>query len=234
MNQTKRNRWTRLRFSLRFAMLLLTVLACLLAYHVWYSNVRRDAVAAVVDAGGYVEPVDSSLPNWLLELVGREYFVNIETVDGLYRKLSDDHLAAISKLPELRHIQTNHIFLGSSVGSVSISSNGNTGENQLNTDEGLGYVSAARRLESLVLFNTKVTDKGIEHLAELKKIQYLKISSLEITDASVPQLSKLQSLKRLWTSGTSISAEGVDRLRSALPTCEVISSTGDESPFYDL
>ena len=234
MEDAKPARRIRLRYSLRFALILLTGFACLLAFLVWYSKIRSDALAAVIQSGGYVDFIETGLPDWLLDRIGREYFVNIETVDAYYRKLTDDHLAAISKLPELRHVHTNHIFMGSTKGSFSISSNGNTGENELITDLGLEYISRSRRLESLVLFNTSVTDKGIEKLSNLKSIQYLKISSYQITDASVPQISKLQSLQRFWTSGTSITKEGSEQLRKALPNCEIITATGDESPFYDL
>ena len=214
-------------------MLLLACIACALAYHAWYSKVRREALAAVVQSGSHVDFVETSLPDWLLDLIGREYFVNIETVDSYYKKLSDDHLAAISRLPELRHVQTNHVFMGSLKGSISISSDGNTGEKELVTDKGLQSIARAKRLESLVLFNTAVTDKGIEYLTNLNRIQYLKISSLKITDASVAHLSELHSLKRLWTSGTSITAAGSERLKEALPNCEVITATGN-GPFYDL
>ena len=224
----------RMRYSLKFGMLVMTCLACFLAYQAHYANVRRRAIDAIDEVESYVSPPESIAPRWLIELLGVEYFSRIEKVRGVYDKMSDEHLAIFSKLPELKHISTNHARMGSLVGTFSISGGGQMNDSPLVTDAGLAHLSKKNNLEALILFNTAVTDDGVAQLTSLRRLQYLKIASSEITDDSIPYLSQLQSLQRLWTSGTSITSSGVDRLRRALPNCEVISHGEDEGPTYAL
>lgn len=220
---TKRGFQLSFRFSLRVVLIVITGVAIWLAYETRRIRIRREAVAAVLAVEGNVKYQDSTAARYLIPLIGADYFSSIERVSGLYRKMNDDHLEALSRIPELKHITTNHAWAGSLIGTFAVSGGGGTGKNALITDEGMAHLSKAKSLESLILFNTKVTDKGVAHLGSLQHLEYLSISSTHITDASVPTLSKLKSLKRLWTTGTSITSEGADRLRQALPHCEVIS-----------
>jgi hypothetical protein len=217
----------RVRYSLRLILILFTASVCVVAHQAFYAAIRRQAMAAAKDAEGYTRRTESVAPKWLIVLLGPEYFHRIEKVNGQFNKVTDEHLAHFSRLPELRHVSTNHMWLGSSIGTFAIRNAGNWNDSPLVTDSGLRHVSSMKNLESLVLFNTAVTDKGLAHLKDHANLQYLKIASKDITDDSIPVLSTLVSLRRLWTSGTSITPHGVAKLRIELPNCEVIEETED-------
>jgi len=186
---------------------------------------------AVTAAESNVTLYDSVAPNWLTRLAGPEFFCRIERVHGLYRKMSDEHLAPLSRVSELKGIATNHAWMGSAIGTFSIASGGNMDQSPLISDAGLASISEIRNLESLILFNTAVTDDGIAQLSKLRNLQVLMIGSLHITDDSIPHLSQLKSLQRLWTAGTSITSSGVDLLRQALPDCEIFPGDKEVSSF---
>ncbi|MBY0550691.1 MAG: hypothetical protein K2W95_25655 [Candidatus Obscuribacterales bacterium] len=113
------------------------------------------------------------------------------------------------------------------------------------TDEGFANLCAITSLESLVVCDTGVTDEGFKHLAKLSNLKELDISLNAITqdclrylksltsltelrmsdtavaDEAVPDLTELKSLKFLDVADTAISDEGMERLREALPDCDV-------------
>ena len=51
-----------------------------------------------------------------------------------------------------------------------------------------------------------------------------------MTDAALKALSGLESLKHLKVEHTQITADGVARLREALPECEIVRDDGSGNP----
>ena len=82
---------------------------------------------------------------------------------------------------------------------------------------------AARRATPLRLnaIGPKVTNLGISYLRGLTSIERLDLTDAKISDAAVNDLLTLAGLKQL-LSGTQVTDAGVERLRQALPECEVV------------
>ena len=77
------------------------------------------------------------------------------------------------------------------------------------------------KLISLNLAQSRITDAEVTNLAALTNLETLVLSQTAITDACVAELAKLKRLKRLIVTETGITAEGVDKLKAALPDSEI-------------
>ena len=78
------------------------------------------------------------------------------------------------------------------------------------------------KLTWLNLDNTGVTDEGVAKLNQMKKLEFLHLGRTVITDASLATLEQLTTLKTLHISRTKITAEGAEKLKKALPDCEIV------------
>ena len=68
-----------------------------------------------------------------------------------------------------------------------------------------------------------VTDNDIKVIVSLNQLQRLSLRGMPITDAAVDQLTRFQNLQYLDVRQTQISAQGLSRLKEALPSCEVVA-----------
>ena len=66
-----------------------------------------------------------------------------------------------------------------------------------------------------------LTDQGLAHLSGLRNLDELVIQGSRITDEGLGHLRGLTKLKQLWLVNTGASQAGVQRLRAALPNCEI-------------
>jgi hypothetical protein len=185
-----------LRFSLRFLMLLVVVLAIPMAWKVNRAQNQRRVMAelgplhprvlydyqtsrinGVVTASTSAQPPG---PAWLRKFLGDEYFVDIFQlmIDG--PGVNDKTLALISTLPRLE--------------SVGLT---NTAEI---SDDGLIHLAGMQSLEFLTLFSDRITGKGIAHLAGPKRLKKLWVSG-QVTDDYLQQVSKLENLELLHVYG---------------------------------
>jgi len=94
------------------------------------------------------------------------------------------------------------------------------------TDAGLENLAGRNeliQLKQLKLSGTKITDKGLLHLANLEKLETLTLVGCDkITDAGLKHLHKLTNLKQVRLKGTAVSAEGITKLKKALPNWKKI------------
>ncbi len=91
-------------------------------------------------------------------------------------------------------------------------------------DNGMVHVAKLTRLNELSLYQTKVTDVGLRHLVGLKDIQVLDIRYTALSDKGMADLARMRSLRELRLYGcTGISDGAIERLRKALPACEVVT-----------
>lgn len=67
-----------------------------------------------------------------------------------------------------------------------------------------------------------VTDIGVPALRGMTHIAELDLSDAKVTDTSVNNLITLAGLKQLVLTGTQVTDVGVERLRQALPECEIV------------
>jgi hypothetical protein len=91
------------------------------------------------------------------------------------------------------------------------------------SDEGLRHLRSLSCLHYLDLSNTKITDAGLVHLERLHHLQWLVLNGTEVSDAGLARLTSLHSLQSLQVHGTHVTQEGVDSVRKAIPTLNVLS-----------
>jgi hypothetical protein len=77
------------------------------------------------------------------------------------------------------------------------------------------------KLDTLNISNTKVTPAGFAELAKLPNLVSLVASNLPITDESLVHLYGLKSLMSLEIKSTKVTADGVQKLRAALPQANI-------------
>ncbi len=86
----------------------------------------------------------------------------------------------------------------------------------------LRHLSAIRKLRTLTLGSTGVSDAAMEYVGLLHKLERLHLDGTPITDWGIRVLEGLNALKYLNIERTQVSKTGVERLRAALPDCEVV------------
>jgi uncharacterized membrane protein/mono/diheme cytochrome c family protein len=90
------------------------------------------------------------------------------------------------------------------------------------TDSSAPSLARLQDLARLRLDNNKLTDKGIAALVPLRKLEYLNIyGNPGVTDASVATLAQLPALREVYLWGTSVSPDGVEKLRQQRPELRV-------------
>jgi hypothetical protein len=100
------------------------------------------------------------------------------------------------------------------------------------TGSGVRHVKGLPDLRGLDLAGAPVTDAGLRHVEELAGLHCLVLSDTQISDAGLGHLCRMTGLQLVDVAGTRVTAEGVRKLRKALPYCNVISDwpeTGNES-----
>lgn len=140
--------------------------------------------------------------------------------------VNDDVMREFQRLPRLESLALN--------GAAEIG------------DEGLAHLGRLTEIKHLSLPTSKVTDKGLAHLVNLKKLESLRLWSGRITDEGLKTISGIEGLKSLTLFGGSnvteaglqhlagmkqlnylhiaeatLSPAAIDRLKHALPRCQV-------------
>ena len=67
----------------------------------------------------------------------------------------------------------------------------------------------------------RITDRSLEHLAGCPTLRTLHAASTKLTDTGLSHLHPCKGLQFVDVSKTFASPEGVEKLRQALPNCEV-------------
>jgi hypothetical protein len=95
----------------------------------------------------------------------------------------------------------------------------------LNNAEGMAHLKELPQLRELLLcdFRTQsvLNDEALQHIGEMKSLHLLSIQSTTVTDDGLVHLENLPQLKELTLSSTKVTPTGVQRLRRALPNCEI-------------
>ena len=233
------------QFSLRTLLLLLLVLGLgfgWFAYKVKQATEQRDAVEAIQKAGGQVGydygRADSSRTNWLQDLLGRDFFIDVSYVylngtgvsadllreareDGQTSQLryfdahmTDDELAVLKKLPRIKDLTLCNTKV-TDVGLANL-----TDLRQLSrlhligcfSDTGLEHVERLPRLRELSLRGTRVTDDGLKRLQGFARLQHLDLSRTQVTDAGLQHLERFTELQHLDLSDTRVTDTGLEHL----------------------
>jgi hypothetical protein len=116
-------------------------------------------------------------------------------------RLTDRGLAPVAELPGLRSLY---------VGSDRLS------------DAGLAHLASLTGLRSLFLRGSRITDRGLAHLRRLGKLEALVLFTPRVTDTGLDHVAALGGLTFLQLAEAEISDAGVERIKLALPDCEVV------------
>jgi hypothetical protein len=68
---------------------------------------------------------------------------------------------------------------------------------------------------------TRVTDAALVHFKGWKNLRLVFLENTQVSDAGLGHLKDCNSLGHLLLHGTKVTAAGIDRLRKALPKCEI-------------
>lgn len=147
-------------------------------------------------------------PKWLHPILGVDFFDPVAFVNGDF-DFSDAHVQHLLRLRGLRSFQA---------------------EGSLLTDKGIERLSDIPTLQLLNVSGSKITDAGTAYFEKLPKLQVLQLWNTGITDESVTHLAKLTNLKSLYLGDSLISSEAIEKLKTALPNCEIQWSKREPTP----
>lgn len=212
-------RWL-VQYRLRSLLILTTIVAIALG---WWSHKARQQQAAVAalrkagaeiqydpsfpwisenDKGGTKQP--PSWPNWLLDVVGEDYFARVHRIDCRNTQITDTDLQHIQGLTALQRLN----LVGTAV-----------------TDSGLQHLAGLTQLRELWLDNTGVTDAGLEYLTALTSLRVLHLDETRVGNRAGQLTSRLSNLEELWIESSDIS----DFRLSGLPQLSNLSCTPDKT-----
>jgi hypothetical protein len=186
---------------------------------------------------------------WLRHLIGPEYFQDVVEVGLDKTQVKDDDLRLVGKLTRLTTLTLNATGVSDAglkhLGRLKRLRDLGLMETQI-TGAGLRVVSHFGSLHTLNLQNSHgVDDDVFEHLKSLNHLVMLSLGGTSVTSAGVSQLTTLQNLKsfdlsntsvddavaealidvphleELWLTGTQISGEGLLKIRTDLPSCNI-------------
>ena len=140
-------------------------------------------------------------PAWLRNLVGDDFFAEVETLWLDHTTVSDAGLESLKRLTALQRLYLQDTKI---------------------TDTGLENLRGLTALRGLGLEGTKITDAGIENLRGLTALQYLLLMHTTVSDAGLENLSGLTALQDLRLEGTKITDAGLENLRGLTALQELV------------
>ena len=217
------------RLSVRGLIVLVLAIGAGLGLLARRARIERDAVAAILRAGGTVKyesgmpyygtaPANHSSgePRGLVDAMGENYFDHACAV--YFRKeISDSELAHVGHLRALVFLvleDTNVTDAGLAhlEGLTQLSELFFLRRSQI-TDSGLAHLKGLAKLSKLGLLNTRVTDLGLVHLKALTDLSELNLDRTQVTDAGLVHLKRLRKLERLNLQPTQVTDAGLVHLR---------------------
>jgi hypothetical protein len=119
------------------------------------------------------------------------------------RVMTDEHLGPLARLDRLGTLRIE--------GWAGLSGHG------------IGHLREKRKLAGLTLAGCPdLNEEGVMEIARFTDLEGLNVAgAVKIGDLAIPHLAKLKKLKALTITGTAITDAGVERLRKALPGCNV-------------
>lgn len=136
--------------------------------------------------------------------------------------LSDNSLTYLSQFPSLNHLMIYDIPITDqctpSLAALSELKKLHCVRTRI---EGRAFGSLPPTVKELVLNPSVVTNEGVASIAKLPSLELLSLGSSSISDACESDLSKIKSLRYLELWNTPLSLPAQERLKNALPGCEV-------------
>jgi hypothetical protein len=205
-----------LRFSLRTFLIAVTLFCMLLAWRLHRAKQQREAIKAIGDAGGWVHydyqigdsravDIDPQArpwePQWLLDLVGIDFFHDVAEINMVYNEDDGARLdnnrgrnvgPLLAQFPRLRVLLL---------------------KDEIIDDAGMAYVGRMKRLECLYFWDaTKITDAGAKLLHDMPRLRYIHLSTSQVGDEGLAAIAKLPNLDGLSMQRNRITDAGVAHL----------------------
>jgi hypothetical protein len=212
----KPKRWW-LQYSTRALLALLTLSCLTIGIISRRAERQRQAVAAIEELGGQVFYDSDALlrtPKWWLP---RDYVDKVVRVEIVGAKCTDDSLAHVSDLADLRELSLHcprvadegiqHLAGMRWLETLSLSGTSLT-------DAGLVHLRNLKALLRLELDNTRITDKGMRELKN-RQLVYLSLRDTKVTDLGLAELRMESALQELRLDGTQVTDSGLLHLKSA-------------------
>ncbi|HEV3341755.1 MAG TPA: hypothetical protein VG125_15415 [Pirellulales bacterium] len=89
------------------------------------------------------------------------------------------------------------------------------------SNAGLAHLAGLPWLETLVLRDTPITGDGLAPLSSCPTLRVLDLSGTQVGDEQIDILAQLPRLSEVDLSRTRVTAAGVEKLRAALPQCQI-------------
>ena len=241
--------------------IVMALLAVWLGQHVHSTRLQKQSVAAIHEYGGSVrydyqypkgsygrDDVDysaaSPVPQWLLDLVGVDFFHDVVEVDvrrnyGYSRQnpdADDGLLRRLRGFPELRRLELSH---------CGITDNGLRHLPDLPlletlelsyapvTDDGMPYVGKLKSLKRLDLAHTRVGGRGFHRLARLEQLEFLNLTYSPVRDQALSSIKGIQGLRGVSVYGCRyLTPGGVAAFQQAAPNCRLVGLNRVKSRFW--
>lgn len=127
-------------------------------------------------------------------------------------KLTDTSLQFLRQMPQMEYLD---------VGGTQRTDSGLW--SLLLTDAGVQAIATVAELRELRLGGTAITGRGLELLKPLAKLERLNLQGCKrLRDDAAVALAGFHQLRALDLKDSSLSAEAVARIRTALPACEIL------------
>jgi hypothetical protein len=171
-------KFLRVQLSVRALMALVLALGGSLGWFVQRAQVQRDAVAAILRAGGRVSydwqwnngrrivKGKPRWPGWLVDRLGPNNFADVTRVD-LAARGTDEVLAYVGHLSRLQSLNV----MASTV-----------------TDAGMAHLDGLTRLQALTLAYTRVSDASLPHLKRLTGLRKLDLWQTKVSEIGLDEL----------------------------------------------
>ena len=252
-----KRRW--FQFSLR-TLLIFTVIIAVgagwLGKRIEQKRKDRETVAAIVKLGGTVAydyqtddlRAEPPGPSWLQEVLGENFFSN---VDGVWLRNATDvdagvaHLKGLTQLRVLNLWKTKasditliHLKDVPQLQELNLDETNVTDGGLLNlrgltqlqglslgrthvSDTGLAFLKGLTQLRLLIIDNTTIGDAGLENLKGLTQLHTLILIHTQVSDGGLENLKALPQLQELDLSFTNVTDAGVKELQKSLPNCTI-------------
>jgi hypothetical protein len=220
-----------LRVSVRTVLVINVLLAVLIAWPMNRAYTKRQAVAAIREAGGHafgnrcVIVLPPHGTRWLRSVLGDEFFEVVIGVDLQGKGVDRELMTWIGKLDQLKDLNLQGARFD---GADLIELQNLPGLSTLNLastgigDEALGSVTGFTSLQGLNLEYTKVTDAGLAGISRLVHLCDLNLNGTRVGDDTLARLERLTQLSQLSLAGTAVTDAGLAHLVD-LPNLELLS-----------
>lgn len=220
---------SRLRFSMRGLLLIVTVAGLLFATRSTHPHRQRRAVDSIRRLGGTVvhaarfksEEITLSgqmIGTWQRQILGEQHF-HVREIDLSGSSVSDADLMRLKSLTVVRSLSLRRAGIdgrGLRVLNVMPRIEHLDLERTRVTDSSLAHLRGLTNLRTLSLSGTPVDGTGLMQLQHLEKIEKLDLRGTNVTDRALMHLRGMKRLRKLFLDNTRVSDAGLAHLRQCL------------------